>query len=159
MEKFLKYTFAIFLLLILKVIYQDVNSIKEYVNPKDASEDRINEAVDESKKVNKANFILALAYVESKWDEKAYNKSTDAAGYLQIRKSVVDDCNRIIGRELYTLKDRLDKKKSIEMFMIIQNHYNKDFDIHYALKIWNPKASFSYHAKVMNKYNELNIGL
>lgn len=105
--------------------------------------------------LNWNKFILAVAQVESERNPKAYNRKTDAAGYLQIRKSVVDDCNRILGRKKYSMNDRFNKQKSIEMFNIIQNHYNKNKDFHYALKIWNPKSSFSYHLKVNNEYNKL----
>lgn len=100
-------------------------------------------------------FILALAQVESERNPKAFNKRTNAAGYLQIRKSVVDDCNRILGRKKYSMNDRFNKQKSIEMFNIIQNHYNKDKDFHFALKVWNPKSSFAYHSKVLREYEKL----
>lgn len=106
--------------------------------------------------LNWNKFILAIAQVESERNPKAFNKRTNAAGYLQIRKSVVDDCNRILGRKKYTMNDRFNKQKSIEMFNIMQNHYNKDKDFHLALKIWNPRGKLSYHTKVVNKYNELN---
>lgn len=105
--------------------------------------------------LNWDKFILAVAQVESERNPKAYNRKTDAAGYLQIRKSVVDDCNRILGRKKYSMNDRFNKQKSIEMFNIMQNHYNKNKDFHYALKIWNPRSKLSYHTAIEKKYNEL----
>ena len=105
--------------------------------------------------LNWNKFTLAIAQVESERNPKAFNKRTNAAGYLQIRKSVVDDCNRILGRKKYTMNDRFNKQKSIEMFNIIQNHYNKDKDFHFALKVWNPKSSFAYHSKVLKEYERL----
>lgn len=105
--------------------------------------------------LNWNKFILAVAQVESERNPKAYNRKTDAAGYLQIRKSVVDDCNRIVGRKKYSMNDRFNRQKSIEMFNIMQNHYNKNKDFHYALKIWNPKSKLSYHTKVVREYEKL----
>lgn len=100
-------------------------------------------------------FIEAIAFVESGNDTEAYNPKTDATGYLQITKIIVEDCNRILGRKEYTMNDRYDKDKSIEMFNIIQNHYNTRKYFHLALKLWNPRSSIKYNIAVENKYIEL----
>ena len=57
--------------------------------------------------------------------------------------------------EGFTLEDRLDSLKSVEMFNIIQDHYNPQHDYHWALKLWNSGAPLSYHRKVMDKFNEI----
>jgi hypothetical protein len=118
--------------------------------------------VEEITKVVEANqdsldwdtFTKALIWVESKGDSKAIG-SKDDVGILQIRKPIIDDCNRILGYDKYTLMDRLDSLKSVEMFNIIQDHYNPQHDYHWALKLWNSKAPLSYHRKVMDKFNEI----
>lgn len=99
-------------------------------------------------------FISAIVIVESngKWDAKGKN---DDVGVLQITPILVRDCNRILGREKYTLADRLDSLKSVEMFNVVQKHYNPQRDFHWALKLWNSGAPLSYHRKVMDKYNEI----
>ena len=99
-------------------------------------------------------FTKALIWVESKGDSKAIGVNDDV-GILQIRKPIIDDCNRILGYDKYTLTDRLDSLKSVEMFNIIQDHYNPQHDYHWALKLWNSKAPLSYHRKVMDKFNEI----
>ena len=99
-------------------------------------------------------FTQALIWVESKGDSKAVGKLDDI-GVLQIRPIIVEDCNRILGYERFTLTDRLDSLKSVEMFNIIQDHYNREHDLHFALKIWNPRSPISYHRKVMDKFNEI----
>lgn len=99
-------------------------------------------------------FIEALIDVESKGDSAAVGTKNDV-GVLQITPILLDDANRILGEERYTLDDRTDREKSIEIFNIIQNHYNPDHDLHYALKIWNSKAPISYHRSVMAEYNKL----
>lgn len=99
-------------------------------------------------------FTRALIWVESKGDSKARGKKNDV-GVLQFTPILVDDVNRILGKEVYTLNDRLDSLKSVEMFNIIQDHYNPQHDYHWALKIWNCHAPQSYHRKVMDKFNEI----
>ena len=99
-------------------------------------------------------FISAIVSVESngKWDAKGKNNDV---GVLQITPILVRDCNRILGREKYTLADRLDSLKSVEMFNVVQKHYNPQRDYHWALKLWNSGAPLSYHRKVMDKFNEI----
>lgn len=99
-------------------------------------------------------FTQALIWVESKGDSKAIG-SKDDVGVLQITPILLRDCNRILGYERFTLTDRLDSLKSVEMFNIIQDHYNPQHDYHWALKLWNSGAPLSYHRKVMDKFNEI----
>lgn len=99
-------------------------------------------------------FTQALIWVESKGDSKAVGKNNDV-GVLQFTPILIEDVNRILGREVYALEDRLDSLRSVEMFNIIQDHYNPQHDYHLALKIWNGKAPLSYHRKVMDKFNEI----
>lgn len=99
-------------------------------------------------------FINALIWVESKGDCMALGKHNDV-GVLQITPILVKDCNRIVGYDKYTLEDRYLRDKSIEMFNVIQDHYNPQRDFHWALKLWNSGAPLSYHRKVMDKYNEI----
>jgi hypothetical protein len=99
-------------------------------------------------------FTQALIWVESKGDSNAVGKLDDI-GVLQIRPIIVEDCNRILEMEVFKLEDRLDSLKSVEMFNIIQDHYNPQHDYHWALKLWNSGAPLSYHRKVMDKFNEI----
>jgi hypothetical protein len=99
-------------------------------------------------------FTRALIWVESKGDSKAVG-SKDDMGVLQITPILLQDCNRILKNEGFTLEDRLDSLKSVEMFNIIQDHYNPQHDYHLALKIWNGQAPLSYHRKVMDRFNQI----
>ena len=99
-------------------------------------------------------FVEALIYVESGGDNNAMGKHNDG-GCLQITPITVEDANRILGYGKYTLNDRFSREKSIEIFNAIQDYYNPERDLHFALKLWNPKAPYSYHLKVMRKYDEL----
>ena len=99
-------------------------------------------------------FIEALIQVESGGNDYAVGRHEDG-GALQLTKIAIIDCNRILGVDYYTLEDRFNREKSIEIFNVLQNHYNPEHDMHLALKIHNSRAPLSYHIKVMNKYNEL----
>lgn len=68
------------------------------------------------------NLIKAIMYVESRDNDSAYNASEDAVGCLQIRPIMVKEVNRLLKRRKdarrYTLTDRWDRQKSIEMFLV-----------------------------------------
>ena len=112
------------------------------------------EAVVNQDSLDWEDFTRALIWVESRGDSKAVG-SKDDTGVLQITPILLKDCNRILKTERFTLEDRLDSLKSVEMFNIIQDHYNPQHDYHWALKIWNCHAPQSYHRKVMDKFNEI----
>lgn len=99
-------------------------------------------------------FTQALIWVESRGNNQAVS-SKGAVGVLQFLPILVEDCNRIVGYEKFALEDRLDSLKSVEMFNVIQDHYNPQHDYHWALKIWNPRSATSYHRAVMDKFNEI----
>lgn len=100
------------------------------------------------------DFIQAVIIKESRGDSLAVGKNNDV-GVLQITPVIVRDVNRILGENKYTLSDRTSVLKSVEMFNIIQNHYNPNLDLHLALKIWNPKAPISYHRDIMYIYDTI----
>lgn len=117
------------------------------------------EEIENIEEVNQENddwedFTKALIWVESKGDSKAVGSNNDV-GVLQITPILLRDCNRILEMEIFKLEDRLDSLKSVEMFNIIQDHYNPQHDYHWALKLWNSGAPLSYHRKVMDKFNEI----
>lgn len=66
------------------------------------------------------NLIHAIIHVESRGNIHAHNVSEDAVGVLQIRPIMVKEVNRVLGFDKYTLIDRWDKQKSIEMFNVIR---------------------------------------
>ena len=68
------------------------------------------------------NLVKAIIYVESRDNDSAYNKSEDAVGCLQIRPIMVREVNRLLQKRkddrVYTLSDRWNRQKSIEMFLV-----------------------------------------
>jgi len=80
------------------------------------------------KTITDKELIKALIYVESSNNDNAYHSGEDAAGCLQIRRTMVRDVNRILRRQnsqtRFDFEDRWDRQKSIEIFKIYCNHYN-----------------------------------
>ncbi len=76
---------------------------------------------------NTTHLLSAIMYVESSYNDSAYNAREDAVGCLQIRKTMVDDVNRILRRQKsdirFTYDDRWLRNKSIKMFDIYCKHY------------------------------------
>lgn len=153
MKVFLKWTAAIILLGVLA--YSGVWLEKKKINA--MVEFPEEEVVVNQDSLDWEDFTRALIWVESKGDSKVVG-SKDDTGVLQITPILLQDCNRILKTERFTLEDRLDSLKSVEMFNIIQDHYNSEHDYHWALKIWNSSAPLSYHRNVMDKFNEIKYG-
>jgi len=76
---------------------------------------------------NTTHLLSAIMFVESSYNDSAYNSYEDAVGCLQIRKCMVDDVNRILRRQKSELRfsydDRWLRDKSIKMFDIYCKHY------------------------------------
>ena len=76
---------------------------------------------------NTTHLLSALIMVESRNNDSAHAIGEDAVGCLQIRKTMVDDVNRILKRQgkdyRFTYDDRWLRNKSIQMFDIYCKHY------------------------------------
>lgn len=98
---------------------------------------------------------LAIIKTESEFDSTAVGKDGFDRGILQIRPVYVAEANRILGIERYTHEDAFSVKKSLEMYSIIQEHYNPEHDVQRAIKLHNPNAGLWYSDKVMRNFREL----
>jgi hypothetical protein len=81
--------------------------------------------------------LCAMMAVETGCNPLAHNVKKDAVGVLQIRPIMVEDVNRIIGEEVYTLDDRRDVVKSFQMAYIYFRHYCKGFTPEQKARCWN----------------------
>ena len=106
--------------------------------------------------------INAIAQVESGGNPKAVSRSGTYVGLLQMAPICVRECNRIVGKNKFTYKDRLSKEKSIEMFIIFQEHHNPEGNMEKAIRLWNSgdkncmknkSRTEAYYRKVMSKYD------
>lgn len=115
--------------------------------------------------------VKAIIYVESKGNDSAIGDrhlgSNYAVGVLQIRPIMVREVNRILkikkSDKKYQLKDRYDRDKSIEIFLIWKEFHHKDSDYEAIARSWNggtngvknPKT-YSYWKKVEQQLASLN---
>jgi len=76
---------------------------------------------------NTTHLLSAIMFVESSYNDSAYNSYEDAVGCLQIRKTMVNDVNRILRKQKsdlrFTYDDRWLRDRSIKMFSIYCEHY------------------------------------
>lgn len=98
--------------------------------------------------------INALIFTESNNNIKAIGKHNDV-GVLQLTPIYVKEVNRILKSNKYKLSDRFNRNKSIEMFNIIQSHYNPNKSISKAIKLHNPRSKQSYKNKILAIYKQL----
>ena len=99
----------------------------------------------------------AIIEVESNGNHRA--KNGNQVGAMQITPILVADCNEILKQrkstKRYQLSDRLDVKKSKEMFLRIQSWYNPKNNVEKAIRSWNGGVNYSvkhtqrYYEKVM----------
>lgn len=102
--------------------------------------------------------INAIVHVESQGDTTLVGKDGDV-GMMQQLEISVEEANRLnkFNDKNYTLKDRLNPKSQIEMFLIIQDYYNKSGDFETAARLWNgydlkkqKPATLAYWKKVQS---------
>lgn len=93
-------------------------------------------------------FRMAMIKTESEFNSKAVGKAKDY-GIFQITPIYTKEANRLLGHEEYKHEDAFDPVKSLEMFDIVQSHYNPDLDIDTAIRKHNPGgASIGYARKI-----------
>lgn len=115
------------------------------------------------KEKHKELMIEAIIYHESRFRTYAYKEDENAAGVLQIRPIMVREANKIVGYEKYTLDDRWDREKSIELFWDVQNYHNPKMILEDVCHYWNSgqagrknwKATEMYRQDVSLIYNRL----
>tara|TARA_R100000541_G_scaffold43009_1_gene50247 strand:- start:252 stop:788 length:537 start_codon:yes stop_codon:yes gene_type:complete len=110
---------------------------------------------------NATHLLSAIMFVESSYDDLAYNPNEDAVGCLQIRKCMVNDVNRILRRQKsdlrFTYDDRWLRNKSIKMFSVYCKHYKLTTSEEIA-RCWNGgprgmqnEVTAKYWVKVKNQ--------
>ena len=107
---------------------------------------------------HKQNVLSKIIQIESEWNTMAIGDNGSAIGLLQIRPIMIKEVNRLLKEERYTLEDRWDSLKSIEIFHIFQDIVNPDWDEELAARKWNggirgernPKTDYYW-----NKYQNL----
>jgi len=91
------------------------------------------------------HLVTALIFVESRGNDSAIGDrhlvGEEAVGALQIRPIMVREVNRILRIQKsdirFTLKDRFDRAKTIEMFYVWKNYHHKDSEPEVIARNWN----------------------
>ena len=90
--------------------------------------------------VRRIKIIRAISKHESSLNPDTVNHKEHAIGLLQIRPIMIKEVNNITHKH-YTEKDCYSAKKSIEMFVAYQEHYNPKWDAEKAARLWNGGAT------------------
>lgn len=88
---------------------------------------------------------MAIIYTESRFDPSALGSAQDA-GLYQMTPVYVAEVNRIAGTD-YAHADAFDPDKAVEMFALLQAHYNPAQDPDTAIRYHNRSAA--YRAEVL----------
>lgn len=158
MKKWLKRFALINLMLILGISLESEQLIYQHQSEFEIPVLRINE-----KSKEEDLLLKAIMYVESNYDVKIVNHKEDAVGILQIRPIAVREVNRILTLQQesdyrFSLDDRIDSLKSVQMWYIIQEYHNPEYDPMLAARIWNGGSkqykpmSHQYWLKVKKQY-------
>lgn len=93
---------------------------------------------------------MAMVMTESQFNPQAVGKDGDWGIFQQV-PIYVAECNRILtlrGEDTrYTHQDSFDIAKSIEMFNLLQSHYNPDQDIDRAIRYQNKAGWYKKRVK------------
>jgi len=120
----------------------------------------VNRAMSHYKTTAHKNALLkAMVHVESRNNPATVNTKENAVGILQCRPIMLNEVNRIVGYDKYSLHDRTDPVKSVEMWRIVMDYWNPDYGLKSACLIWNGRGkdgngSLDYYNKVKNNYHE-----
>jgi hypothetical protein len=98
--------------------------------------------------------LNAFFKVESNNNPLAVGKLDDI-GILQIRPVAIKEANRICqltgNPARFTLNDRLDSAKSVQVWFILMEYKRVLNDLKKTCEIWNPGSGESYYIKIQNQ--------
>jgi len=102
--------------------------------------------------------LYAFQSVESSFRPDVINH-LGYAGILQEGPEMIAEANRICklrGRpERFTYPESaLDPSQAVKIWYIVQGYWNQSYEVKRACKIWNPKASGKYYAKIQAVLND-----
>ena len=106
--------------------------------------------------------LPALVAVESGGRADAVGDGGLAVGVLQIHPITVKDCNRILGKDWFSLNDRFNPSRSRAMARVYFHHYGKNWTVEQAARCWNggpsgwkKPATLNYWEKVKRELDAI----
>ena len=108
--------------------------------------------------------IDAMIIVESQGNDSAIGDkhlgTNYAVGALQIRPIMIKEVNRILKLKgddhRFQLKDRYDREKSIQMFMIWKEFHHNDSDYEAIARTWNGGPNGVRNARTLHYWNKVS---
>ena len=102
--------------------------------------------------------LLAFELTESNLNDTIVN-SLGFGGILQEGQQIIDDANRICQKTnnpyRFKLDDRLNQRKAVWVWYIINEYYNPKYRISISCKIWNSLGGQEYYKRILNEYKKL----
>ena len=95
--------------------------------------------------------IIAVEKPQTKEQAIVAKIRENAVGILQLRPIAIQEVNRILGKQVYYLSDRVDSVKSVEIFFIIQQFHNPTFDAYKAAMVWNGGSNWHKATPIQKK--------
>lgn len=114
-------------------------------------------ATDVNTTIKEIKNALIIGTIESSFNNKALNRPENAAGIFQIRKIMLVEVNRILGKTIYFDSCRFNARKSIEMFLIVQRAYNPSANFKTACKLWNGGSINCQDSVITNYWNKAKL--
>ena len=109
--------------------------------------------VESCRAANMDDLLNAIEQIESGGNSNAVGDNGKAVGAYQIWPIMVKEVNRILGKDRYCLKDRLDRNKSREMCRIFLMNCKKGLSLPDLGRCWNGSYD-GYKKESTKKYGE-----
>ena len=97
--------------------------------------------------------MFAIIDYESKWGKHTINHKENAIGHLQIRPMVIKDVNTFFNKN-YTLQDRFDFDKSVEIFWLYHKAWKSSTPEQIA-RNWNGGPNGKYKTATLSYWREI----
>lgn len=97
-------------------------------------------------------FTMALIKTESEYDSTVVS-SVGAKGYFQITPIYIKEVNRI-HKTNFTMDDVINLEKAYQIFDLMQQAHNKDYDKEKAIVLHNGEHDW-YRRRVLNNYEDI----
>jgi len=99
--------------------------------------------------------LIISTIIEIESENRHLIINNDMVGILQIRPIMVREVNDILGFEKFTLNDRFDSIKSIEMFKVFTNYHTPNWELNLVCRKWNGGENGHLKLETINYYNKV----
>lgn len=97
-------------------------------------------------------FLQAVIQRESSGNPNAIGDEGTSIGILQIQPSMIDEANRIVGKNIFKDEHRTNTTISKTIWFVVQNARNPEYNHQLAYQIWNPNHPNKWFRDIQNTY-------